>query len=191
MARPTGDLGLLSVGAIFVVVLAVMWGGVQYSRGQLVPEDAVEERERHVRIALWDSYSEWRADRGLDPVRKSRPVDELAQGTAREFAAGEHDAGASNSSDRLTTSSGQHSEVRCARLLASYDVVHPNWEESSLGVPGTSPIAHAVADRLLAALVAADTAGVMRHTGPGWTGIGVVVEKRDLSVAVLACRPAA
>ena len=177
MTRHTGDLHLLTIATIFLVVFATMWGGVQHSRGQLLPDDRIDAGERAVRDALWTHLAAWRAAEGLEPAQRAQRSTLAAQTTANASV-----TGPPASSTRPTrTGSG-----RCSQLLVRHTVADPRWSDAA-GEPPAPAVADAVAGELLSTLVAADDTGVLRRTGTFWTAIGVAADGDELVVVYRSC----
>lgn len=186
MARRAGDLSLLTIGAIFVVVFTAMWAGVQYSRGELVPEETMDARERQLRVALWTTLRQWRADRGLDPVQKTPRVTSAAQEAANEFADGNRSAGGMTDT-RSPEAPQPAGRAWCSQVPIQYTVSHPKWNETAGSQAKISPIADAVSDAVFPVLVAADETGLLRRTGAFLNGIGVVADGNELYVVYRSC----
>lgn len=64
-----------------------MYGGVQWSKGELLPDRELDRQEDHIRTATWAGIDRFRTDQGLQPARRSGFDSVAAQGTAVEFAA--------------------------------------------------------------------------------------------------------
>lgn len=177
MTRHTGDLHLLTIATIFLVVFATMWGGVQHSRGQLLPDDRIDAGERAVRDALWTRLAEWRAAEGLEPAQRAQRSTLAAQTIANASVT----RSPASTDDLRSSGSG-----RCSRLLVRHTVADPRWSDAAGATP-TPAVADAVADELLSALVAADDTGVLRRTGTFWTAIGVAADGDELVVVYRSC----
>lgn len=186
MVRHTGDLHLLTIAAIFVVVFTAMWGGVQHSRGDLLPEEPIDAGERQVRSALWTEVVDWRVAQGLDRPRRVSEVTVSAQATAAAFAAGNYSSGTTAGTDPPETGPHPTGNDRCSQLLVHHTVEDPRWTDTSAnGTDGA--VADAVADELLAVVVAADDAGLLTRSSEFRAGLGVSAREDRLYVVYRSC----
>ena len=186
MARHTGDLHLLTIAAIFVVVFTAMWGGVQHSRGNLLPEEPIDAGERQVRSALWTEVVDWRVSQGFDQPRRVSEVTVSAQATAAAFADGNYSSGTTTGTDPPETGPHPTGSDRCSQLLIRYTVGDPRWTGDTAN--GTdAAVADAVAQELLPVVVAADETGLLARSGEFRTGVGVAARGDDLFVVYRSC----
>ncbi|WP_318570824.1 hypothetical protein [Salinigranum marinum] len=178
MRRHTGDLHLLTIATIFLVVFAAIWGGVQHSRGQLLPDDRIDAGEQRVRDALWTRLAEWRAAEGLQPAQRAQRSTLAAQTIANASITGP------SSIDGTPAGIGSG---RCSQLLVRHTVADPRWADATRDGTPTPAVADAVAGELFSALVAADDTGLLRRTGTFWTAIGVAADGDELVVVYRSC----
>jgi hypothetical protein len=192
VTRDTGEPYPLTIAAIFVVVFAAMWGGVQHSRGDLLPAERIEADERQVREALWTGVVEWRADRGLGPPRRVSETTASAQSSAASLATGSRPSDAPNADTSASGTgppeAGPHltGSNRCSSLLIRRTVDHPGWSDD----PGSrlnAATADEIAADLLAALVAADDAALLERAGTFRTGLGVAARGDEFVVVYRSC----
>jgi hypothetical protein len=180
VTRHTGNLHLLTVATIFLVVFATMWGGVQHSRGELLPDDRIDAGEQQVRDALWTRLAEWRAAEGLEPAQRAQRSTFAAQTIANASVTA---ARSPASPDGLRSPDSG----RCSQLLLRHTVADPRWSDAAGDDTLPPVVADAVAGELLSALVAADDTGLLRRTGTFWTAIGVAADGDELVVVYRSC----
>jgi hypothetical protein len=194
VARHTGDLYPLTVGAIFLVVFAAMWGGVEYREGDLLPEQSIDPDERQLGEALWEELGGWRADQRLDPFRRVPSVDAAAQ-TAAVAVAGGSASGAMSETrapaadPNRGADANRSGDPRCSQLAVRYTVGHPGWRRTAGSDDGRQDpaVADAVATALLAALVTADDDELLRRPGTFRSGIGVATGDETVYVVYRSC----
>lgn len=186
MAYHAGGLDLLTIAAIFLVVFTAMWGGVQHSRGELLPAQEADASERQLRDVLWTAFAEWRRGEGLEPPRRIAEVTGDAQSAAVRFADGNRSAGATNETGPPATGPHLTGNDRCSQLLVRHTTAQPGWPGNATERVDDA-VAEAVAAELLAALVADDDAGLLRRAGEFRTGVGVAVRGDRLYVAFHSC----
>lgn len=173
MVRGQGSIGLFTIASIFVVVFAVMYGGVLFSNGELLPDRDLDEQEQRIRVSTWSEIDQLRADHGLQPARRSVFDSVAAQGTAVEFAS----AGITNSLISPTNQTTQGFTLTnggpyCAQIAVSIPV-----EGSSESTGETAAMA----------LESVDDERVL-YRGAGYVnGIGVVVENRTAFLVYRTC----
>jgi hypothetical protein len=180
------DLDVLTIGAIFLVVFTAMWGGVQHSRGELLPAEEVDARERQVRDALWTEVTEWRTARGLDPPRRVGDITRSAQSAAVAVAASNRSSGGTNETGPPATGPHLTGSDRCDDLLIRQSVASHGWATDP-SEPVDPAVADAIATDLLEALAAADDAALLERAGTFRTGIGVAAHGDDLYVVYRSC----
>jgi hypothetical protein len=186
VARHTGDLHLLTIAAIFLVVFTAMWGGVQHSRGDLLPEEPINAGERQVRSALWAEVVDWRVSQGFDRPRRVSEVTVSAQSAAAAFAAGNRSSGTTTGTDPPETGPHPTGSDRCSQLLVRHTVDDPRWTDVSAN--GTNEtVAVAVAGELLPVVVDSDEAGLLARSGEFRTGLGVAARGDRLYVVYRSC----
>jgi hypothetical protein len=147
-----GQLSLLTIAAIFVVVFAFMYGGVQFSKGELLPADTTTDAEDRLRDAVWEELDERRTAQGLDPMPRDRFMRGTAQDTTDTLAAEwEADGEPTLTNHRLF----------CTQVPART-------------TPDPSATTDETAEAVAAALVAADeTDAVFRPSGQFRAGMGI------------------
>ena len=100
---PSGQgFGLLDIGAIFLVVFALMYAGVQLSKGDLLPADTTTPAEEAVRAEMWTAIDERREARGLDRMPSDRFVRGVAEDTTESLAAASERTDTTEATPRLT-----------------------------------------------------------------------------------------
>ncbi|MDG5775397.1 hypothetical protein VB773_10990 [Haloarculaceae archaeon H-GB2-1] len=171
MARPTGDLHLLTIATIFVVVFALMWAGVQHSRGQLITDDGLDEREAALQTAIWDEIDRTRATRGLEPTTRRPRITGDAQTVARAFAAGNVSAGPMGTEEAANVTANLTRPNLCSQVLVNADR-RP-----------TESLSNRVLDRL----VATDDEAVLFRNPSFLSGLGVVVHQHEVYVVYRSC----
>lgn len=82
-----GQLSLQTIAAIFVVVFASIYGGVQLSKGELLPPDTTTDEEDRLRDAIWGELNDRREARGIEPMPRDRFMRGTAQDTTETLAA--------------------------------------------------------------------------------------------------------
>ena len=87
MGAGRGQLSVLTIAAIFVVVFASIYGGVQLSKGELLPADTTTPAEDSLRDAVWEELNDRREARGVEPMPRDRFVRGTAQDTTDTLAA--------------------------------------------------------------------------------------------------------
>jgi len=90
-----GRLDPLTIGAIFVVVFGLLYGGVQFSEGELLPADTTNETEEALRNAVWNELNDRREAQSIDRMPRNKYQRGIAQDTAdtlaRQWTSGEGD----------------------------------------------------------------------------------------------------
>jgi hypothetical protein len=170
MSARGGGLTPLSIGAVFVVVLALMYGGVQFSKGELLPADTTDETEDALRDAVWTELDERRAARGLDPMPRDRFMRGIAQDTTDTLAAerAETAGWTDGSSPPLV-----NTRLFCTQVPVRVEVDGSEHDPSAL-----------VAD----ALVAADDNGVaFRAPDRFRAGMGIAVHEGTVYAVYRSC----
>lgn len=180
MARPGGRLHLLTIVAIFVVVFVSMWSAVQYSRGELVPEQDIDDDEQRLRAALWDAVESWRAQRGVGAPTRVQRVSTAAQQTAHVFANGTLSPGTTNATDRGQAGPQPSTREQCSQVLVRANVTLPSASADDGAFDAT-------ARTVRTALVETDDSGMLLREGPFLHGIGVVVEEGEAFVVYRSC----
>jgi hypothetical protein len=181
-----GGLDLLTIAAIFLVVFTAMWGGVQHSRGELLPAQEVDASERQLRDVLWVSFAEWRRGEGLEPPRRVAEVTGDAQAAAVRFADGNRSVGTTDETSPPATGPHLTGNDRCSQLLVRHTTAQPGWPGGTAERVDDA-VARAVADELLAALLAADDAGLLERAGEFRTGVGVAARGDRIYAAFHSC----
>lgn len=172
MARVHGDVGPLTIGAIFVVVLSSMYVGVQYTRGRLVEHEQPSPRERTARAAAWTAINQLRTARGLRPITDRQrqlvlPVD-VPSGSGGANGSG---TGGDGAQDRSTAGVVEPDVPLCRRL-----VVHVPAAGAGLG------------DRLADRLAAADRDGLLFWRNVYEADLGVTIRNETASAVFRTCR---
>lgn len=166
MGAGRGQLSLLTIAAIFVVVFASMYGGVQLSKGQLLPDDTTTDAEDRLRDAVWEELDDRREARGIDPM----PRDRFVRGTAQD------------TTDTLVAEWGpaEQPPLTNHRLFCTQVPVRTTLD----GEQSTDEVAATVA----AALVAADeTDALFRPPGQFRAGMGIAHENGTVYAVYRSC----
>lgn len=86
MPTSDGRLDPLTIGAIFVVVFGLLYGGIQFTDGELLPADTTNETEDELRTAVWNELNDRREARGIDRMPRNDYQRGIAQDTADTLA---------------------------------------------------------------------------------------------------------
>lgn len=168
MAHPRQGFGFLTIGAIFFVVFSLMYGGVQLSKGELLPADTTTEAEDDLRAAMWDEIDDRREARDLDSMPSDRFVRGIAQDTTDTFV-GERAANGSTEQPRLS-----NTRLFCTQILvdAPYSADSPDRTAA-----------------LLVDQVGSAGEGEVLNRPPSQfrTGIGIAVEDGTAYAVVRSC----
>lgn len=163
MDRGRGQLSPLTIAAIFVVVFAFIYGGVQFSKGELLPADTTTAAEDRLHDAVWAELNSRRVAGDLDPIAEDRFMRGTAQDTTDTLAADWSDGEPTLTNNRLF----------CTQVPARTTLE-----------PSTSTDEAAVAD----ALVAADRTGALfRPPGQFRAGLGIAREEATVYVVYRSC----
>jgi hypothetical protein len=164
MSVGRGQLSALTIAAIFVVVFASIYGGVQLSKGELLPADTTTAAEDDLRDAVWEELNDRREARGIDPMPRDRFVRGTAQDTTDTLAT----EWTADGEPTLT-----NHRLFCTQVPARTTVEAPADET-----------AVAVAD----ALVAADeTETLFRPSGRFRAGMGIARENGTVYAVYRSC----
>lgn len=166
MGGSRAQLSPLTIATIFVVVFAFIYGGVQLSNGELLPDDTTTDAEDRLRDAVWEELNERRAARGLAPM----PNDRFVRGTAQD------------TTDTLAAEWGPGEEPTLTNHRLFCTQV-PARVDTASSAP-TDEAAVAVAD----ALVAADrTETLSRPPGQFRAGMGIARQNGTVYVVYRSC----
>lgn len=176
MADPRGRLDPLTIGAIFVVVLTLMYGGIQFSEGELLPPDTTNATEDRLRGAIWTELNERRSAAGVD----SLPHNRFARGIAQDTADTLVQQGGLNATD--DTRLPNHRPF-CTQIPARVEVSALPGDDLTTDVNGSASI---VAD----ALVAEQRAPLFRPRGRFRAGLGIAVHDGAVTVVYRSCEQA-
>jgi hypothetical protein len=186
VARTAGDLYPLTIAAIFLVVFTAMWGAAQHSQGELLPAERIDAGEQQVRERLWTHLAEWRTAQGLDPPRRVSGITGAAQRVAATVAAGNRSANTTDGTGPPELGPHPTGSDRCSQLLVAHTVDRPGWPSDTTDRMDAT-VADAVAEDLLAALVAADDRGLLGRSGEFRTGVGVAARGDAVYVVYRSC----
>lgn len=176
MAPQRGQLSPLTIAAIFVVVFAVMYSGVQFSKGELLPDVSSDADEEELRAAVWAELNERRADRGVGPVSGNRFERGIAQDTAKELAAMSY----FNASTAAGVVDGNGGQLPNSRLFCTQIPVKLTLS----GADSTNATATAVVD-LLASTNGSEA--LFRGAGQYRSALGVSIDDGVVYVAYRSC----
>lgn len=144
MGAQRQGFGLLTIGTIFVVVFTLMYGGVELSKGELLPADTTNQTEEDTRAAMWTEINERRADRGLESMPSDRFVRGIAQDTTDTLVSNSSSNGSEPTERPLTNTrlfctqvpvSVQRSNDTAATGVALVDALDELPERSTLYRP--------------------------------------------------------
>lgn len=175
MGRGQGRIGLFTIASIFVVVFALMYGGVQFANGELLPDRELDDEERQIQAAIWQEIDRLRAEAGRPEVIRSGYHEVAAQGTALRLVE-THRSGSFTGaiSGPATDSALPNGGPFCSQ--AAVAVRAESWTPDRIGVEAV---------RALASL---DGGREMLHRGDGYVnGIGVVRSGTDVFVVYRSC----
>ena len=169
MAHPRQGFGFLTIGAIFFVVFSLMYGGVQLSKGELLPADTTTEAEDDLRAAMWDEIDDRRDARDLKAMPSDRFVRGIAQDTADTFVAEQAATETDDEQPRLS-----NTRLFCTQVLveAPYSADSPDRTAA-----------------LLVDQVGSAGEGEVLYRPPSQfrTGIGIAVEDGTAYAVVRSC----
>lgn len=187
MAGSDGRLDVLTIAAIFVVVFAVMWGGIRLWEGELFPEDRTSEAEDSLRAAAWDLLNDRRTDEGLERM----PMDRFERGQAQETAdivSEEWPTEDGADAVVLDGTAKPNRKLLCTRLVVR--VPNPRAEPGADAVSNDT-LREETAGRIAAALVAADETGVLRRRPARFhAALGVDVHPETVYAVYRSCEQA-
>lgn len=169
MAAPRQGFGFLTIGAIFFVVFSLMYGGVQLSKGELLPADTTTDAEDDLRVATLDAINDRRDARDLDPIPGDRFVRGIAQDTTDTYVADLAANGTGDGEPRLSNT----------RLFCTQVPVNAPYSANS-----TAETATALVDAVESS---GEGAVLYRPTSQFRTGIGVAVEDGTAYAVVRSC----
>lgn len=184
MARRPGGLGLLTISAIFVVVLGTMQLGVLYTEGKFPPRDPPSETEQQLRAAVWERVDAVRAERGQSPVDPDTGVQTTARATAVSLTERTYfDPDAPTAVGLQPDQALPESKGLCRRLPAKLTVDDPDW-----GPDGVPPaVRTAVATRVVALLAENGPPDLLDPADGEQVGLGVAVDGDTVYVVYRAC----
>lgn len=141
MAARGGDLDLLTIVAIFVVVFGLFVGWIQFSEGELLPQDTTTATEDRLREYVWHELNERRQADGEGRMPSNPSARGIAQDTAEEVP--EWFADADNGSSPATDTRLPNQRPFCTQIPVRVPVANASVEP-------TNATAAAVVDALLA-----------------------------------------
>lgn len=183
MARRAGDLYPLTIAAIFIIVFSSMWAGVQYSRGDLIAEQPVDDREQQLRDELWSAVDRWRAARDIGPTQKAVRVITLAQRAAVALANGSSDA--ESVRKQIEPNSSSKVENECSQLAIHRTVTRSGWNDTDSG-PAFERLAADVANETVSSIAETDRS-ILTGSGTFVHGLGVKISGDDIYVVYRSC----
>lgn len=193
MARRSGALDSLDIAALFIVVFALMYGGVQLSKGELLPEDRNDPREEQLRFALWSAINEDRAERGnvqLDPNKTDTSNAHGVQDVAERLAAVDYFDNATEGSPSTATTSRPNvlsGTVLCSQVPAKTTVTDPAWNDTDRDERVPNDVADGVARRLATLLLEGDGASVLYREDNYSNRIGLEIDGSEVYVVYRSC----
>ena len=189
MARVGGQIPLSSIGVIFVLVFAGMYGAVQFAEGDLLSENPADIREREVANALWTIVSSWRADRNLQSATRVERVRIEAQETAEllESEGRSIDAVAAGPASKDSTSL-PNGHAECDQLATSVAVPPPGYDDVATKTVSMQ-VSEDVAAKAFAKLRTVDSAGVLDRSSRSMNGVGVAIDGDRAYVVYRSCQP--
>jgi hypothetical protein len=176
MATHRGGLSGLAIGAIFVVVFATMWGGVQYARGDLLDHEPPTELETQLRADVWDAVNEQRAARGLDPAQRDTATRQGAQETAVRLVTMEYFAEPTAAGIRADANRTLPNRMGfCYQTPVKLAVTEPGWSPDA-EQPPSDGVTRTVAGRVTDLLMSVDEPTVVTQSNEQKHGLGVAVD---------------
>jgi len=174
MASQRGGLSPLTIGAIFLVVFALLQGGVQFSNGELLPADTTSDREDSLRDVTWNELNEKRAARDLAPMHRDRFVRGIAQDTTDTIA------------DRASAERPAEDPIGDDRSIPNHRLVCTQVPAAVHVENGTATgdTAAAIADAIE---TADETNALFRSRSQFRTGIGIAIESDTVYAVFRSC----
>jgi len=193
MARRSGALDPLDIAAVFVVVFALMYGGVQFTRGELLPEDRNDARETQLRYAVWDALNDNRTEQGyavLDPndtdTDKAHGVQDVAERLAADGYFGNVSEG-HPTDEPAAQSAVTTGTVLCEQAPAMTTVTDPAWNDTASDERVDGDLADSVGARL-ATLLLKGYGPDVAYRGPSFSNrIGLEVDGQQVYVVYRSC----
>lgn len=187
MGTRRGGLDKLTIGAIFVVVFAGLYGGALLWEGELLPPDTTTEAEDDLRDAVWAELNDRRAARGEEPMPQDRGARSIAQDTVDTLLAertttdrnGSRESAEDDEFGATPGSDGRLPNTRpyCAQVPARTEV-------TNLSSKPRNVTAEAVAD----ALERADDTGILSRPPSNFrNGLGIAVRGDTVYVVYRSC----
>lgn len=174
MDRGQGQIGLFTITSIFVVVFALMYGGVQFANGELIPDRELDDDEQRIRAAVWHEVEQLRAEAGRPAAIRSRYHQVAAQGTAIRVA----------DADRSEPFAGAISGPSTDDLPNG----GPFCSQVAVSVTAEAKSPERIASQALRDLTAVDGGRAVLLRGDGYVnGIGVVRSESDVYVVYRSC----
>lgn len=169
-----GRLDALTIAAVFVVVFAGMYAGVELREGELLPPDTTTAEEDRLRTAVWGELDERRAARGLAPMPRDRFVRGVAQDTVEAVVA--RDPGGTGTPGATVDVAGlPNGRLFCSRTVVAVPAAN------GTATPGT---AAAVADALAAA---EGSEAIYRSPARFRAGMGIAVHGETVYAVYRSC----
>ena len=174
MRRTHGRLPLSTIGVIFVVVFAGMYGGLQYMRGDLVPESPDDLQEQDIENAIWSEMAErWDGPDQID-TNRAEGVRIEAEKTAERLASPGSPVGPSAYAPTPnTTAQLPDDHGTCEQSVVAVTV--PSGYDETTSKPISMQVAGVVAQRAVEKLRGTDGTDVLRSTDQRNHGIGVAI----------------
>jgi len=175
MGRGQGRIGLFTIASIFVVVFALMYGGVQYANGELLPDRTLSDEEHRIKAALWGEIDELRTDADRPAAIRSGYHDVAAQGTAIQLA----------NADRAEAFAGGISGPGADSAIPNGG---PFCSQMAVAVSDETGSSDRIADQALRNFTTIDGGREVLLRGDGYVnGIGVVRSGADVYVVYRSC----
>lgn len=175
MDRGQGGIGLFTIASIFVVVFALMYGGVQFANGELIPDRELGEDERQIRAAIWDEVAQLRAEAGRPEAIRAGYHEVAAQGTAIRVA----------DAERSEPFAGAISGPSAGSDLPNGG---PFCSQVAVAVSADAGSSERIADQAVRELTGVDGGREVLLRGDGYVnGIGVVRSGPDVFVVYRSC----